>query len=104
MDDETPIEYRKHTWKYNNYKHITVILSKAHVLEVYSNNELKEIFGKYLTVKLNIMIIGTNLQDASQGNSPPGIHSNRWAPLTLYPLYPGQSVWKSQYVTSEIRL
>ena len=24
------------------------------VLEVYSNNELKEIFGKYLTVKLNI--------------------------------------------------
>ena len=31
-----------------------MILSKAQVLEVYSNNELKEILGKYLTVKLNI--------------------------------------------------
>ena len=51
-----------------------------------------------------MMIVGTNLQDASQGNPPPGIHSNRWAPLILYPLYPGQPMWKSQHVTSEIRL
>lgn len=41
------------------------------------------------------MIVGTNLQHVSQGNPPPGIHSNGGAPFTLCPLHLGQFVWKS---------